>query len=643
VQEFFSDDAQAEASHAEFIRLEMSALEERALAAGVAQGAVDGANKEGDPKEAIIELLLQADVRLWEDDATWMGLSKQNEAKGLPGHRGLRVESATILGPLRQLMNTLAVGDNDHHAGGSQRYRRPAVDVAPPASSGVCCRELVFDNVPLGSAGLRMIAEQIMAAAAPTELRAIRFRNARLADTSMRMNLNNEWQQRGRSTTVGNHHSSVGGPVGFQGWGRRYLKHCLGMAELKRALASEGAKRITEVEIKGFVTERGVDAFLPNQHVAEDEALWARITKNEVQLVPYMIFDDDPMAPHDIIWPSQYMIFCCAQVRFVLDLNSSLNPANAKIMSENLRLGAIRASGNSYEGDGIHHIAEALGNSIGAGLTEVAVDASRTTDFEILELLAAALAHEHLEKITVVWVVEDDEDVGLTELAKELLQLNTDEPMCGRRYSRPLDADEYYRQHHCVDFSERQRANFIKSKKEKAEAQKKALRKLVTKAQMSHEKAQAWCARCSKEMKSTSGKTNAEGERTGPWAQELVIDRSMLSYPITFALKLADICNEVAGREDRADKQAELTERAQIFETIATQIFDECPNEYVAERVLRGSKTRALLDGVDLFTWVIERVAPPQRFICSKWCQNYIAKIWCHADLSWRVSSNLCR
>ena len=25
--------------------------------------------------------------------------------------------------------------------------------------------------------------------------------------------------------------------------------------------------------------------------------------------------------------------------------------------------------------------------------------------------------------------------------------------------------------------------------------------------------------------------------------------------------------------------EAELTERAQIFETIATQIFDECPNE----------------------------------------------------------------
>ena len=49
MQKFFSDDAQAEASHAEFIRLETSALEERALAAGVAQGAVDGAHKEGEP------------------------------------------------------------------------------------------------------------------------------------------------------------------------------------------------------------------------------------------------------------------------------------------------------------------------------------------------------------------------------------------------------------------------------------------------------------------------------------------------------------------------------------------------------------------------------------------------------------------
>ena len=224
---------------------------------------------------------------------------------------------------------------------------------------------------------------------------------------------------------------------------------------------------------------------------------------------------------------------------------------------------------------GIHHIAEALDNPQGKYLTEVSIDATRTSDFEVLELLAAALAHERVEKITVVWMAGAGGE--LTELAQELLKLS----------NLDLTDEEYYRLHHCVDFSERQRATFIKEQSDATEMMEQSassfghsagglgsVRKFMNHTVHHHKKHKK-----GKKAKKAKKRKVLEEDKPNTMAKQLVIDRSMLCFPISLALKVADICNVVAGSEDRADKVDMLEERAMQFQMIAVKIFDECPNE----------------------------------------------------------------
>lgn len=124
-----------------------------------------------------------------------------------------------------------------------------------------------------------------------------------------------------------------------------------------------------------------------------------------------------------------------------------------------------------------------------------------------------------------------------------------------------------------------------------------------------------------------TGFTEEEAEAELVKAHELVIDPVMLSYPVALALKISDMCHQAVGEQIRSDTEDEYRDFAQQFETIARQILDECPNEYVAERVLRGSKEPRLLDSQDMFWWIVNKVDQPQDFICSKNCQSYIEKV----------------
>eukprot|EP01050_Picozoa_sp_SAG11_P005271 SAG11_NODE_364_length_10159_cov_8.232604_2_plen_1206_part_00 len=471
-------------------------------------------------------------------------------------------------------------------------------------------KELTFVDVPVGSAGLQLISKRIsldfrrphsggeandvtaslvaddlstrFAACRKTELHTLRLLNTRLADTSMRMSINakgkEEWRPSGAPTTTG-------------------------LEEFAFALGSPNCN-LKEVEIKGFVTEAGINAFLPSDDNAREHEIWHHITHQK-------------------------------GILFSFDVNSSLTPDNTRILCETCLVKNVGATGNSYEGDGIHHLAEALQDPMGKSITKISIDASRTTDFNVLELLEKALSHERIRQITIVWNVAGGEP--LTDLTEELLALNR----------MPLNNHEYYRLHHCVDFSERHRAAQIRyDDSHPDESVRHSLVKIHQSIQAVNvltPRSQAK-AKSKKKKKKSKLRGRADSAHSGGrvTAQQLVIDEQMLQYPITFALKLSQICNEVANEEDRADKADKLLEVANRFEMIAVKIFDECPNEYVAERVLRGSKPTLLLGGEqDLFTWAIDLQAKPHDFICSKWFQNYYDKVWCHADLSWNIDDIL--
>eukprot|EP01050_Picozoa_sp_SAG11_P010741 SAG11_NODE_1095_length_5887_cov_1.491189_2_plen_876_part_00 len=236
-------------------------------------------------------------------------------------------------------------------------------------------------------------------------------------------------------------------------------------------------------------------------------------------------------------------------------------------------------------------------------------------------MLEKTLKHERLQKVTIVWMQETEGE--LTELAQELLKLQCTQ----------LDEHEYYRLHHCVDFSERQRASWIRQQRSEGHSSSSLQVDYIE---------HTFRARKNTKRKHKRSRTLPVVQAArGTKAMQLVIGRSMLCYPISFALKISDICHEVANSEDRADKADAVLEVADTFENIAVRVFNECPNEYVAERVLRGSKPKNLLGGDDLFTWMINLDEQPQQFIRSKWSQNYIAKIWCHADLYWHMHDSL--
>lgn len=259
----------------------------------------------------------------------------------------------------------------------------------------------------------------------PTHLKTVRLRNARLADMSLAYTFSadgdgqDHWQEAGNTHTNGEHfHEKVQGLLAFA-----------------KALAS-AESCIDEVDIKGFLSAPAMDAFLPSEEEGEEatQDVWDRINDKGV--------------------------------RFSLNLNGTLNPENTRVLQEKCRLLKIDATGNSYAGDGIDRIIALLNDPEGENLTEISVDGTSTTDFELLKLLAAILAHEKMEKVTIVWLAAD----RLTALAKELLALNVCETdaidaldgdenaatALGHRRSM-LDSDEYYRRHHNINFSDRRR------------------------------------------------------------------------------------------------------------------------------------------------------------------------------------------
>eukprot|EP01052_Picozoa_sp_SAG31_P013099 SAG31_NODE_781_length_12127_cov_34.178334_6_plen_305_part_00 len=299
-----------------------------------------------------------------------------------------------------------------------------------------------------------------------------------------------------------------------------------------------------------------------------------------------------------------HLITCDCNDRQVFDLNSSLTPDTVRLLNHHCSLKQLCATGNSYEGDGLHHMATMLDSQSRdsqADIVKLSCDATRTTDLEVLEILEAALCHEKLEHLTIVWKIATSMDE--TRLATELLKLN---PLY-------LCENEYYRRHHCIDFAERSRQQKIR--------QSNFTRRKVGVGLMD-------------KFRNRASENDAQhfDETTQCSAVELTLDKDLLAFPITLALKLFDICNVVAeeAEAERPDMQDRLHEFARNFESIAVRIFDQCPNEYVAERVLRGCKDPRLIDNLDLFRWTLDnaRCEPPKHFICSRWFQHYIAKVW---------------
>ena len=471
--------------------------------------------------------------------------------------------------------------------------------------------EIAFDRTQLGSTGLRMVAARIKCSLISgcrgaghfedsfdfsdleplSRVQRVCFRNAMICDSMIKY-VDGDWDVKGAINTAGVH-------------------------DFVRALASPESA-IKYVEIKGYMSESGVDELLRDSSGGET---WRAINKKEVA------------------WN--------------LDLNTSLNPDNTRQLTEKLKLLHFGTAGNQYEGDGVNSIAEMMSGSARKHLETLTVDGSPTTDFQILNLLAAVLLPGKLRELTIVWLRHPNTPGNVGSVLAQML--------LGLGKMRTLTLTDYYRIHHLVDVTmqEEDAAEQLAAKSPRAgKAQLAAALKLKGRSSSRRRNEKAAAAAATQDnwlsletinsvVSNLGGAALADTskEATAVYAYQITLTAEILAYPISVALRIADVCEVVALRESRKDISDMLGDvEATRFETIATDILDECQSELEAERVLRGTHPRHKNGRIipnrncDLFSWILQKPKPPSTFVCSRWCQNYINKLWVHADVSVNLS-----